>query len=410
MKKYKYLIIGSGIAGTTAAETIREGDRAGSIAIVSKEKYPLYSKVVLPNFLEGEILEKEVFLRSKSSYKEKNIDLILDMEVLGLNVKNKKVILSGKKEISYKKLLIASGGSSKKLKIETVDKSETSYLQNFDDAINIKEKMLNSKNALIVGGGFNALEVAEAFYKNNIKTSILLRGDNLLGCAFDKESNELIRKNLQKREISLLFNEELKIINKNEKGKFIITKTNKKYFFDLLLVSIGVKRNTSFISNSGLKIDEGLLVDEFLETNKSGVFAAGDVAEFYDLILNKRVILRNWTSAFLQGKTAGLNMLGKKIVFRHISGYNVVNFGINISFLGDVSSCSSENTILISRGDISKKERMQLFLRNGHLVGVTHVNMNREMGALVKLIENKVDLSLCLDKLRDSNFNLNKLF
>jgi 3-phenylpropionate/trans-cinnamate dioxygenase ferredoxin reductase subunit len=412
-KKYKYLIIGSGIAGTTAAETIRENDKNGSIAIVSQEKYPLYSKVVLSNFLEGKISEKKVFLRTKNSYEEKNIDLILGVEVLSLDAKNKKVILNDKQEILCKKLLIATGASSKKLKTETVDKSDISYFQNFDDARNTKEKMLNSKNAVIVGGGFNVLEIAEAFYKNNIKTSILLRGENLLGKSFDKESNEIIRKNLKEREISLFFNEEIKKVNREIGKKILISKSGKKYNFDILVVGIGVKRNIDFIINSGLKINKGIIVNEFLEASEPDIFAAGDIAEFYDVVLNKQMLLRNWTSAFLQGKTAGLNMLGKKTIFRHISGYNVVNFGINISFLGDVqknTKCpSGKNTVLISRGNILKKERMQLFLRNGHLVGVTHINMNREMGALVQLIENKVNLSGYLDKLKDSNFDLNKL-
>lgn len=408
MKDYKYLIIGSGIAGTTAAETIRKNDKKGSIAIFSRENYPLYSKVVLPDFVGGKTLEEEVFLRTENSYKEKKIDLVFGVEVSGLDIKNKKVILKNKQEFLYEKLLIASGGSSKKIKVETENESGIFYFQNFDDAKNIRKKMLDSKKALIVGGGFNALEVVEAFYRNNIKTSILLRGENLLGNSFDKETNELIRKNLEEREISLFFNEEIKEVNGETGKKMLISKTNKKYDFDILVVGIGIKRNVDFIVNSGLKIKEGVIVNEFLETSEADIFAAGDVAEFYDVILNKRMLLRNWTSAFLQGKTAALNMLGEKTVFKHISGFNVINFGINISFLGDVKK--DANTILISRGDISKKERMSLFLRNNRLVGATHINMNREMGSLVKLIENKVDLSGYLDKLKDSNFNLNKLF
>ncbi len=406
MNNYKYLIIGSGIAGTTAAETIRENDKEGSIAILSREKYPLYSKVVLPDFVGGKTSEKKVFLRTESSYKEKNIDFIFGVEVSALDAKNKKVILKNKKEFLYKKLLIASGGSSKKIEMGAVDKSDIFYFQNFDDAKNIRKKMLDSKKALIVGGGCNALEVAEAFYKNNVKTSILLRGESLLGGSFNKESNELIRKNLEEKEISLFFNEEIKKVNKEMGKKILISKANNEYDFDILVIGVGVKRNIGFI-RSELQVSEGVVVNEFLEASEADVFAAGDAAEFYDVILSKRIILRNWTSAFLQGKIAALNMLGKKTVFKHISGYNVINFGINICFLGDVEK--DKNTVLISRGDIFKKERMQLFLRGGCLVGATHINMNREMGALVRLIENKVNLSSYLDELKDSNFNLNKL-
>ena len=323
------------------------------------------------------------------------------------NGENKKVFLDEGGEISFEKLLIASGGRSRKMEIEAVDNSDIFYFQNFDDAKRLKEKMPSSKEAVIVGGGFNALEISEAFYKNNIKTSILLRGENLLGGSFDKESNEIIRKNLEEREISLFFNEEIKNINKEDGNNILVSKTDSEYMFDMLVIGIGVVRSIDFLIDSGLLVGGGILVNEFLETSDENIFAAGDVAEFYDIILGKRILLRNWTSAFLQGKAAGLNMVGKRTAFEHVSGYNVVNFGINISFLGDVSK--GDDVLVIARGDGSKKERTQLFIRNNILVGATQINMNKEKGVLAKLIEKRVDISGYLDKLSDKNFDLNNI-
>jgi len=407
MEKYKYLIIGGGMAGTTAAETIRENDKEGSVAIISQEKYPLYSKVVLPMYLGGSVPEEKVFLRSEISFKEKNISLLLRANVVKIDPDDKKVFLENGDELSFEKLLIASGGSSRKMEVEAADRSNIFYFQSFDEARRLKEKMLISKGAVIVGGGFNALEIAEAFSKNSIKTSILLRGENLLGGSFDKESNEIIRKNIKEKGISLFSNEQIKKIDKEMKNDVLVSQKDNRYPFDILVMSIGVKRNLDFLIDSGIKTESGVVTDEFLKTNKEDIFAAGDISEFYDIILDKRMLLRNWTSAFLQGKTAGLNMVGKKEAFRHVSGYNVVNFGINISFLGDVSK--DENTVLVSRGDTEKKERTQLFLRNNILVGATQINMNKEKGVLAKLIEQKIDLTEFLDKLGDDDFEIKSI-
>ncbi len=404
MDKYKYLIIGGGIAGTTAAETIRGKDIEGSIAILGNEKYPLYSRVLLPNYLEGTAKKEDVFLRKEKNYKEKNINVFFGNNAVSVNTKEKRIIFDDKKEIFYEKLLIATGAKPKKIDISDFEGPDVFYFQNIDDAEKLKEKIPEVKKIILVGGSFNAIELAEAFLKNGIEVSLLIRGCSFLGGAFDDASNKIIEENLKEAGVSLFFNEEIEKIKRDDVLKNVITKKGNVYSFDLLVFAIGIERNTKFLENSLIKTREGVVVNEYLEANVPDVFAAGDVAEFYDVVLEKYYLFRNWAAAFLQGKIAGLNMVGEKTLCRHVSGYNVVNFGLNISFIGDVKK--DKNTKVVKRGNLENKEYEQLFLRNNILVGATQINMNKEKGIITMLIDRRMDLSSYLDKLNDVNFNL----
>ncbi len=403
MKKYKYIIIGSGIAGTTAAETIREKDKKGSLAILGNEKYPLYSRVLLPNYIKDIVPREKVFLRDENFYRQKNIDTFFGCEVKSIDTKNKIVFSENEYEFSYEKLLIASGGRVNKMQIEGIDDEDLCYFQTIDDADKIKEKMKNSKKALVLGSSFIALELAQAFSKNKMKVGMFIRGDRFWKNIFDQESSNILVDNLKKHDISLFFKEEIKKV----KDKKAISKNGAEFEFDILGVGVGIKRNLEFAEKSGIKIKNGILADQYLKTNIDDIYSAGDVVEFYDVITEKYQMFGNWPAAFLQGKIAGLNMVGEKTVCRHVSGYNIISFGVNVSFLGDVTK--DENTVVVKRGDPSTQEYSQLFLRDGKLVGATQINMNKEKGFLTMLIDKKIDLSGKIDKLKDSNFELKKL-
>lgn len=389
--KYDYLIIGGGIAGTTAAEVIREKDSAGSLAIVSSELYPLYSKVLLARFAKNEIGFEKILLRKESDYKDKKIDTFFGEEVVKVDTQNKKVFLKSGTEIFYSKLLLASGGSPKKtLNLEAVDNSEILYFRTLDDAKKIKEKMKGKKNAIVIGGSFISLELADIFFSSGLNVSIVLRGDRFFRGVLDKESSEIIRKNLEEKGISVLLNKEIRKIDMGNT--------------DIIVAGVGLERNIDFLINSGIKTEKGILANEYLETNISDIWTAGDVAEYFDIDARRYRVEGNWLTAFLQGKIAGLNMTGERSIFRCLSGYNLANFGLNISFIGD-TMIDTETDVVI-RGDLGKNERAQLFLRNGILAGATQINASKERGILAMFIDRKVDLSSHLKNLEDPNFDL----
>jgi len=407
MKKYDYLIIGGGIAGTTAAETIREKDPNSSIAIFGDEPYPLYSRVLLPNYLKNKIELEKVFLRTKEDYDKKKIDTFFGEVVSKIDFEKKEIFANESHEVGYSKLLIASGGKVKDISFDGIPSEDIFYFQTFDDTKKIKERMKTAKNVVIAGGSFIALELLESFFINNINVTLLVRGQGFWNETFDKESNGILLSNFKEKGVNVVFEEEISNGKEKDSKKYIVTKKGTEYEYDTLCLGVGIERNMDFISASGIKMNAGVITDEHLRTNIENVYSAGDVAEFYDIFTEKHHIAGNWALAFLQGKVAGLNMTGGDEILKTASGYNIVNFGINISFIGDVSK--DETIEVLKRGDSSKKEHSQLFLKNNLLVGATQINMNKDKGVLAMLMDKKIDLKDYKDKISDINFDLKSI-
>src|SRR3989344_2124824 len=160
MRKAQYLIIGGGIAGTTAAEFIRMNDPSGSITIVMEEPETLYSRVLLPHYLRDQVLYERLYVRKPESYTEKNIDLIKGVRADKVNTQNNQVELSSGDIIEYEKLLVASGGKVNRFDVPGKDLKGVTYLRTIKDIKGIKELMNKAKNGAVIGGGFIGIEYA----------------------------------------------------------------------------------------------------------------------------------------------------------------------------------------------------------------------------------------------------------
>ncbi|MFA6494628.1 MAG: FAD-dependent oxidoreductase, partial [Candidatus Paceibacterota bacterium] len=177
MQHFKYLIVGGGIAGTTAAETIRKNDGEGTIAIVSDEPYPLYSRVMLskPAFVRGEQPEESVWLKKPEWYKENNIAFIGGVSATALDGTAKKVTLSNGEDVEYEKLLLAIGAHARKWTIPGSDKKGIFYLRGLDDTKAIMEAVKTKKHAVLIGSGCVSFEIAEILRSLNIATTLVMR-------------------------------------------------------------------------------------------------------------------------------------------------------------------------------------------------------------------------------------------
>ena len=494
MPKYDYLIIGGGIAGVTAAETIRENDPRSSIAIISEESYPLYSRVMLPAYLKKKIARERLFLRKADDFLEKKIDLHLKEKVSFADFRKKEVGLANRTIFGYEKLLIASGGrasewgqrqllgvdgrkaslfaespstdsasrasvneddpwafasgkrfsepSSASVKNfpgvrrgdEQSEKQEFIYrLQTLDDADRLSKALVETKQPLVVGASFISLEFLEIFVVNGIIPAVLIRNNHFLEHILDPVGGEILRSNLEHYGIRVQFNDSVAEINKNTGEKLeITTKALRKIECDILALGTGIERNIEFLKSSGVELGEkGIRANEFLETSEAGVYAAGDVAEFYDLVLGIHHVVGNWTNAFLQGKRAGLNMLGERAPFKNITGYSITNLGLQITALGYLGKPSNTTLAVptevgtitkvsevdiqgkeletIVRADQTANQYERFFIKDGILVGASLINRFKDKPHLARLIENKVRVEEYKDKLRDFTFDINSI-
>lgn len=384
MIKYDYLIIGGGIAGVTGAETIREHDINGSIGIISDEKEILYSRVLLPAYVKGRITREQLFLRRAEDFTKKSIDLFPMHSVESVDSNRRTVMLREGFGIEYKKLLIASGGRVKPWGTEE-DRSVIYRLQTIEDADRLFSSLSRIRAPIVIGSSFISLEFLEIFIVSDIAPALFSRDAYFFQKFLDERGGELLQRNFERHGIQTYFGDTIAEISKKD-GMSLITAHMQHVSGDSLAVGVGLERNINFLNQSGVECSEkGVRVNEYLETSHEGVFAAGDVAEYYDVILGEHRILGNWTHAFLQGRRAGLNMAGQKELFRAIPAYSISHLGLHITFLGD---CINRGDSIV-RVDETKVEYERFFMKNGVLQGAILINRFFDKAHLTKLIERK---------------------
>jgi NAD(P)H-nitrite reductase large subunit len=409
MQKFKYLIIGGGVAGVTAAETIRQNDSDGSIAIVSDEPYLLYSRVMLskPNFFLGKVPFDQVWLRGEKWYQENNITFMGGKIVSNLDPVNKKIGLTDGDFISYEKLLIATGTATRKANIPGADKEGVHYLRTLEDGKGIMENIKTAKSAVTVGGGFIGFEMADLMHLAGLKTTVVLREPYFWDPVLDQASGMLIEQAMKKVGVNILHSNEIVEILGAEKVEGVVLKDGTKITCEVVVFGIGTESHLDWLQPAGLKINRGILANEFMETNVSDVWTAGDIAEYKDLILEENVQMGNWVSAHEQGRIAGLGMAGKRQAFKFVSFYTTQGFGLSVAFVGDVSP-GSDRTI-ISRGGSETNSLARVYVVGKELVGATLINRTQEMGTISKLIEQNVDVSDRYSVIGDTKSDLKSL-
>jgi NTE family protein len=406
MVRYEYLIIGGGIAGVTAAETIRERDPAGSIAILSDEQHLPYSRVLLPSYLKRRIKREQLFLRGAEDFSGRRIDFYRGRAAAGVDTRRREAATVGGEAFGYQKLLIAGGGKANWWPPEFT--SDLVYrLQTMDDADRLLTALPAIREPVIVGSSFIALEFIEIFILNRITPRILTKEPRFFGRMLDEDGGELLEENFKERGIRLFFDEEIISVERAGEGLRVSAKGAGKLSAGALAVGIGIERNTGFLKDSGILFGEkgGVRTNEFLETNAAGVFAAGDIAEYYDMIAGRRRLVGNWTNAVLQGKIAGVNMVGRRIPFANVSSYAITNLGFQLTAVGECDN----GLEAVSRLDERQRRYARFFIRDGVLVGAFLINSFKDKPHLAELIAKRANLEKYSARLADPAFDIRRM-
>ncbi|KKR57253.1 MAG: FAD-dependent pyridine nucleotide-disulfide oxidoreductase [Candidatus Uhrbacteria bacterium GW2011_GWE2_40_58] len=385
----RYVIVGAGIAGTTAAEELRKLDPTSDIILLSEEQHPVYSRVLLASYLMGKTSREKLFLKKESWYEDQKIEWIRGVVVDVLDSVNKFVRISDGREIPYDKLLLTTGCQPHLLE---EDVRGIIYLRTLDDAdhlLQLFSEQGKEAKGIIYGGGFIASEYLNTFAHYHIPTTIAFRGPYFWSRVLDKASGELINQHLFEKQVTVVPDVEVEKILGDK--QFEAVKTTKGIFSGTLLaVGIGTDPELSLFKQINFKTGKGVRVNASMQTSQADIFAAGDVAEFEDVIVGRPLVARTWMNAVLQARVAAKNMAGGTETFHSVSSYAMNILGLEVIFVGDTSREHAEEIVL--RG--SKKERgiTQLFIRKNKLVGATIVNRTIDRVPIMKLIQEQKDV------------------
>ena len=402
-----YVIIGGSAAGVTAAETIRKNDKKAVITLISDETFPLYSRCLLTYLIAGSIDESKLCFRDKDFYKENNIKTYLGKKAVSIDRKKKSVSLEGGTKVPYDKLLIATGATPKTENIPGVNKKRVFTIRRIDDARAIIKILDNVNKAAVLGGGLIGLRDAYALRQKNKEVTVVVKSQQVLSQMVDADAARIIATLLEKNGIKIMTGAAAKEILGKDTAEGILTDGGKRLDCQLVIIGKGVNPNTQLASAAAIKVEEGIVVDEFLKTSDKDIFAAGDVAQAYDVARDAKRINALWPSAVEQGQIAGLNMLGKNVSYEGSLSMNSVDFFGLASISMGVTKPKEEGYEIISR--IRKNEYKKIVLKENRIVGMVLVGDVGSAGVISILIRNKIDVSSIKGKLLDERFDYAKI-
>jgi NAD(P)H-nitrite reductase large subunit len=367
----RYVIVGNGFAGTTAAEQLRKHDPSCEITLFGDEPYTLYNRISLPPMLRRQIPEEKVMIRNLAWHEEHRIDLHLRTYVERVIPQECVVQVDGK-SYPYDALLLATGGRPNPTgKPGSENAGNLFPFQYLDDTRAISEQIDRSRTAVAIGGSFIAYELAEAFASRGLETHWLMRGPRGLHRIIDEEAGALLHEAAAADGVHMHYGEEVAEFARSN-GAITKVRTNKgsEIAAECYAYGFGLRMNTEVCDGTEIQTSSnGIMCDDHLETSVKGIYAAGDVADFYDPILEIRYRMGTWNNAGAHGKVVALNMMGGSEKYHDVPEYSSLLFkGQTITQFG-LGTDLRQDLEIARKIDREKKWYRALFFWEDRLVG-----------------------------------------
>lgn len=319
MEETRYLLIGGGIASVAAAQAIRKRDTSGRCILVSADHYMPYDRPPLSkDFLTNlNLTEDDAASKFDNFYPDNQIDLRLNTRVTDIHAHTNIAVLQDGSQIRYEKLLLATGSTPRKLGIFHEDLPGIFTLRTIDNAKAIREAMQRAKRCVIAGTGFLGTEVASQCAKSGIETTVLTSGAHIWDRFASPALGKFMDDYYEGQGVKLLANQR---IGTFEEGFTVLTQSDYRLPADFVVLALGVTLNLDLASKAELEPirEEGVKVNECLQTMESDIYAAGDIALFPDVAMDRRHHLEHHLNARWQGETAGANMAGDETVYDRV--------------------------------------------------------------------------------------------
>lgn len=365
MQKAKFVILGGGmVAGYAAKELVERGLAAGDLTIVSADDEIPYERPPLSKgFLAGKDTRESIRISPADYYREHGIDLRLRGEVERVDPAAKRLYMKGGDDLRFEQLVVATGARVRKLDAPGSALGGIHYLRSLDDSAKIREHAGSAKRAAVIGGGFIGMEVAAVLAQKGLETTVILRSGRVLDQFFTPEMSQFFESYYTGRGVKFERNASIESFGGDGAVKSTVLAGGRTIPSDIVVAGIGVQPVTEFLASSGIELSNGVVVNEYLETNRGGIYAAGDVANYNDVLFGKRRRVEHWDNAVSQGQHCGRLLMGERAPFRHVPYFFSDVFDLSYEFWGDTSGADAVAT----RGDIRTNSFSVWWLRGQEL-------------------------------------------
>ena len=362
-----YVIIGDGIAGSSAAETLREEAPDAEITVITDEGEALYNRILIKEFAKGKLPEAPISIHDEEWYVDRDIDLRLNTLVTNVDPAGHTVSTHDGETIGYDKLLIATGGTPTQLPVDNSDADGIHHFWTFQDARNIREHIETADSATIVGAGLLGIDLAAICGAQEVEANYLMRGDSWWRYALTNEGAEIMHDAMRERGVTPVFDSGVDHFETDDDGHVTTTvdPNGDRYESDFVGIAIGLDFNLELLQSFEIETDDGVVVDKYMQTSAEDIFAAGDLTRFDDVILGEQAQNGSWGSAKEQGTIAAKNMIAPESdEFRWVSSYSITHFDFPFLSFGHPT---------IGDDAVSKKysetEWRRVAIKDGKIVG-----------------------------------------
>jgi NADPH-dependent 2,4-dienoyl-CoA reductase/sulfur reductase-like enzyme/nitrite reductase/ring-hydroxylating ferredoxin subunit len=361
----KIVIIGGGAAGFAAAEMLRRQGYQNNIVMLSSDTALPYDRPNLSkDYLAGTIPFEYVPLNEESFYAEHGIETRLGRRVRELNVVDRQVVIAGE-AISYDRLLLATGAEPVQLSVAGADQPNVHTLRSLADCQAIIEQAEAARRVVVIGASFIGLEVAAALRTRKLEVHVVAPDKRPMERIFGPDMGDFIRTLHEKHGVVFHLENKVAAIE----AKKVHLKSGSTIDADLVVAGIGVRPRLELAEKAGLVLDRGVAVNQFLETNAPGVYAAGDIARWPDPHSGEDIRVEHWVVAQRQGQAAALNMLGEHTPFTQVPFFWSQHYDVPINYVGHAEAWDE---ILID-GDVMRKDCLLRFKQNGRVAAVASI-------------------------------------
>ncbi len=379
----RHIIIGNGTAAVGAIEGIRCMSSEDAITVVSRENHPVYSRPLISYYLEGKTDLERMLYRDADFYEKNGCEVIYGVSVEEIKPEAKEAVLSDGRHLPYDDICVAAGSSPFVPPMEGLESVEKKFgFMTLDDALSLEKAITPESRVFIVGAGLIGLKCAEGIHGRVGSITVCDLADRVLSSILDAECAGIVQKHLEANGISFLLADS---VAKFEGNKATM-KSGAEVEFDVLVLAVGVRANIGLLKAIGGTVNRGIVVDEHMATSVGGIYAAGDCAEGYDSSLGANRVLAILPNAYMQGRTAGINMAGGEAVFdKGIPMNSIGFFGFHIMSAGTYDGEKKE----IRKGEILKR----FFVKDDRLLGYMLIGETERAGIYTALVREKTPLS-----------------
>jgi NTE family protein len=379
MKHFELVIAGGGLAAARAIKAYRESGGRGLIALLSKESdLPYHRPALSKRYLRGETTDAP-FAEDAAFYRDHDVEVLLETTATGVDA-GSRTVATDVGTFRYDKLLIATGARPRRLAVPGAELEGVYALRTLRDSQAIRAAARWAEQAVVVGGGFIGMEVAASLRQLGLAVTLIHLGRGLFDQLRSSELSDELVTLYREHGVELLLEQEVAGFGGDGRLSYVETKSGLCVEAEIAVVGVGVVPNVDFLADSGLALDNGVVVNQRFETRAPGVFAAGDVANFFDPLYGRQRRIEHWSNANYQGIEAGKVLAGSGGGYDTVSSFFSEVFGTTVKVSGDVSRYDE----LTVEGSLASGTLLTSYGEGGRLVGALTVGQSDELETLLR--------------------------